>query len=356
MAWVPVTHGWKRALLALPITAVIVLLLGSCSSSAISAPTYTPPATAAPLSFASVPGIVDPTNHGWPRQVRGLNGLVTVKSKPSRIITLSVGHDEMTYGLVPADRVVAVGSSTRNPLYSNVADLARNAPVVSLDPEAILAAKPDVMVTSPYIKPELVGLLSAAGLPVIEVALAQGDVKDRISDVLFLGYIYGEEERAMALAREIQQRYEAIEAAVANKPAALRPTVLAMSRYAGSIYASGAGSTPGNIIEAAGGINAAAAMEPYPVITFESIIALRPAFIILTQSTEDGGEQFQKDILSTPALADVPAVKNGRVYLVGNRYFTTLSYWNVAGIQQLANILWPADFGQKQFTPFSLPG
>ena len=62
-----------------------------------------------------IPGIVDPTNTGWPRDVEGLNGRVTIQAKPGRIHTVSLGHDEVTYALVPADRVVAVGKYTQSP-------------------------------------------------------------------------------------------------------------------------------------------------------------------------------------------------------------------------------------------------
>ena len=54
-------------------------------------------------------GIVDPSNFGWPREVEGLNGVVSIPAKPLSIITASVGHDEMTLAIVPIERLVAVG-------------------------------------------------------------------------------------------------------------------------------------------------------------------------------------------------------------------------------------------------------
>ena len=47
-------------------------------------------------SLEGVVGIVDPANMGWPRQVEGLNGIITIPAKPQRIITASIGHDELT--------------------------------------------------------------------------------------------------------------------------------------------------------------------------------------------------------------------------------------------------------------------
>ena len=47
-------------------------------------PAPTPTATSSPgeMALRGVRGIVDPTNLGWPRQVEGLNGVVTIPAKP----------------------------------------------------------------------------------------------------------------------------------------------------------------------------------------------------------------------------------------------------------------------------------
>ena len=81
-------------------------------------PTAQPEPTATPEPavnyFEGVPGIVDPANFGWPREVEGVNGIVSIPTKPLRIITASVGHDEITLALVPKERLVGVGSSTKS--------------------------------------------------------------------------------------------------------------------------------------------------------------------------------------------------------------------------------------------------
>ena len=88
----------------------------------------TPAAPAFAEAFQGIRGIVDPTNFGWPREVEGLNGIVSIPFKPLRIITASVGHDEMTLAIVPLDRLVAVGGASKDQTYSNVADLLRTRP------------------------------------------------------------------------------------------------------------------------------------------------------------------------------------------------------------------------------------
>ena len=157
-------------------------------------PTPAPPATPEPArkALAGVRGIVDPTNFGWPRDVEGLNGIVSIPSKPQRIVTASVGHDEITLALVSRDRLVGVGGASKNSTYSNIASLVQDTPEISRDPETIIAQAPDVVVTSPFFPAETIEALSKTGIPVIQTELKH-DPEARITSILFMGYIFGEE-------------------------------------------------------------------------------------------------------------------------------------------------------------------
>ena len=177
-----------------------------------------------------IPGIVDPTNTGWPRDVEGLNGRVTIQAKPGRIHTVSLGHDEVTYALVPADRVVAVGKYTQSPEYSNVADLAQEVDGIGRDPEQIVAQRPDIVIASPFTKKDLIEALENAGIVVVQTQL-HNDPAGRIQDILLMGYVLGEEERALTLAAEVRSRHHALIDVVRAKPADAWPRVLALTSY-----------------------------------------------------------------------------------------------------------------------------
>ena len=350
-------------------TFALSLLLAACGSAPL---TPTPPApsivtaTPAPVAtsvatptpahpLAGVRGIVDPGNLAWPRTVEGKNGPMVIPAKPQRIVTLSVGHDEITYALVSASRVVAVGSATKIAAYSNVADLAKGAATVSREPETVLAQKPDVMVTSPYVSQDLVATLTRAGLPVL-VTDGLNTPEGRIEQVLLLGYIYGEETRAVAFAQELRSRMDVIHAVIKGKPPAARPRVAALAFYGDKIYVAGIASTEGGIVEAAGGINPAAeqGLKGNVVISLEGVIALRPDVIVVTQPGESS-VQFRQALLSNPALAEVPAIRDGRIFVVENRLFTTLSHYNLRGTEELAKMLWPQELGTATFASFSTP-
>ena len=320
-------------------------------------PTATPVPTATPepvmKSFEGVRGIVDPANFGWPREVEGLNGLVSIPSKPQRIITASIGHDEITLALVPLDRLVAIGGVTKNPTYSNVASQVQDIAEISRDPETIIAQAPDVIVTSPFFPAEAVEALSKTGIPIVQTELKH-DPEARINSILFMGYIYGEEERALEFAKEVSDRHDSL-VSVTGK-AEPRPRVLALTQYSDKLWVAGGNSTEGGVITAAGGINAAeeAGVDGNQTTSLEGVIAMDPEVIIIAQPIEFGAEDFQQSLLENEALAELPAIKNGQVHIVEGKHFTTLSYWNIRGAEDLARILWPDDFPDPATDPFSL--
>ncbi len=316
-------------------------------------PQPTPEPTAATRSLEGVKGIVDHTNRGWPREVEGLNGVVSIPAKPVRIITASVGHDEMTLAIVPSDRLVAIGGATKNETYSNVAHLVQEKAEISRDPEVIIAQSPDVVVTSPFFPIEVVEALIRAGIPVIQTELEQGP-EARISAILLMGYIYGEEERAWEFADEVQARYDAlVEITSVQEP---KPRVLALTQYSDTLWVAGGRSTEGGVITAAGGLNAAedAGVTGNQTTSLEGVIAMAPDIIIIPQPVAFGAEEFRQSLLEHEALAELPAIKNGAVFVVESKHFTTLSYWNIRGAEDLARMLWPDDFPDPPAESFSL--
>ena len=313
----------------------------------------TPTTEPAMMSLEGVRGIVDPTNFGWPREVEGLNGVVSIPSKPERIITASVGHDEMAVALVPVDRLVGVGTSTKDSTYSNVASLVQDIAEISRDPETIIAQAPDVIVTSPFFSAEAVEALSKIGIPVVQTELQQGP-EARINSILLMGYIFGEEERAHEFAAEVQNRYDSL--VTVTSKAEPRPKVLALSQYSDKLWVAGGDSTEGGVIMAAGGINAAeeAGLEGNQTTSLEGVIAMNPDVIVIAQPLAFGAEEFRQSLLSNEVLSEIPAIKHNQVHLVEGKHFTTLSFWNIRGAEDLARILWPEDFPEPSTATFSL--
>ena len=314
-------------------------------------PTATPEPTEAPW-YPAVPGIVDPSNLGWPREVETSEGKITLEGPPQRILTYSLGHDEMVLALAPPERIAALGKFTSNPSYSNVAELAEQFPVYEKGAENVLAQNPDIFIVSRSTKADIVELVKEAGVPV-----ARPDLEDaaegNISQILLMGYMLGAEERALELTAEIRERLEAVASLVPPPGDPSRPSVISITRWSDSISISGGGTTGSDIIEAAGGVNAAArdGIDGFQKISVESILAMNPDFILIPQDGE-GAAKLRDDLMNDPVLATVPSVVNGQIHIVHPPNYIVLSHWTVRGVERTAKILFPDKFADVEFTDF----
>lgn len=323
------------------VLALIAALLTGCAGGAAAG---VPSPSAPPTPYAGPTGktrILDATA-GWPRRVDTSHGVVTIAQKPQRIHTLSVGFDEITFRLVDLSRIVAVGTSTANPDISNVADLAAQVPLrVGRNAEQVIAAKPDLVVAPPTANADLVKALEGAGLIVVLADLLTG-VDAHEPNIRLLAYLYGEEARGEQLVGEVRDQLAKVDGVVTRKDPLARPRVLMLS---GKVSAAGAGSNEDGIIRRAGGVNVAAeaGITGNKDISVEAIPAMRPDVLVLVES-DPARPVLQQLIVANPALQEIAAIKNGRVAALPQRYLTTLSQWNVRGVQELARIFYPTDF------------
>ena len=316
-------------------------------------PTATPVPTPTAVPYPAVAGIVDPSNRGWPREIETPDGVVVIEGPPQSVLSYSLGHDEMVLAMLSTDRVAAVGKFTADPAYSNIAEFAGSLPIYEKGVENVLAAAPDLVIVSKYTDADIVDLIEEAGVTVVRPAL-ESSAEGNIPNILLIGYMLGVEERAMELAADIENRLSAVNDRVPPVGDDSRPVVLALTNYSEKIYAAGGSTTEGGIIVAGGGVNAAAeeGLSTHQEISLESIAAMNPDVILVTQPPAFGGIQFRDELLSNAVLAAVPAVADGEVHLVDSRRYTTLSHWNVRGIENTALLLYPDLFSETEFADF----
>ena len=299
--------------------------------------------------FVGVEGIVDPTNFGWPRSIETTEGSITLDAPPTRIHSLSLGHSEILAALVDFDRITAVYNFFIDQEQSNIAELSADAPMIGFDPEEVVALQPEVVVASRFTNPDNVALIKDAGIPVARTSL-ENSALGNVPNILLLGYLVGAEAEAIALADEIITRMQFVSEGLTLDNSL---NVLSVSKWT-SIFAAGSNSTEGGIIQQAGGINAAAdaGIEGHQQVSLESIAAMNPDVIIVPQPRE-GADLFIEELMTSPALTEVKAIKDGEIHYVSPRFHTTLSHWNVRGVEELARLLFPSEFKNVNFEDFS---
>ena len=366
-------HIEVRTRFGIGVIAILLVLLAACGTSATavpqatvaiqptatSQPTATPQPTAEPTQVAlptntpaPVPGIVDPTNRSWPREVKGKNGTVTIKQKPQRVISTSLGYDEILVSLVEKSRIPGLSKFSYEPKYSNILDVAAQIPnVVAKDVESVISFNPDLVIADSFAKPEFVQQIAAVGITVVQDANAETSVGSQKERIRLIAYMVGEEDRGERLVGQIDGRLKFVLDRIGQVPEAQKPRVLLLGFQ--SKWTGGTGTYIDSTVTQAGGINLPSReFSGHKKIGDESIVAMNPQIIIL-DSQEVLENDAQNVFLRNPGLAEVDAIKNGRVYPVTGKYMGNLSHWAVRGVEDIAKILFPEKFAGVEFPRFT---
>ncbi len=316
----------RRALLTLVFA--LAALLAGCGVQTVIVPEAERATRAAPAETAAFPRTL----------TDGAGNEVTIPQKPERIVSLTLGTDEILLSLVAPERVRAVTYLASDSIWTNVSEIAQQVEhTVQSDPEQIIALEPDLVLAATYNNPDHVQLLRDAGIPVVVVLLF--DSIDRVADnIRFVAHLTGDEERAEALIAAMAARLEKVEALVAE--AETKPRVLFYSSFGSS---AGKGSTFSDIVRRAGGINLGdeALESPFGEISLEKIVELNPDVIITDEFAPEDNAKWQESFSNHPALANVNAKRNGMIYTVPARHLSTVSHHIVEGVYDVARLLHP---------------
>ena len=296
---------------------------------------------AGPQTEAAAPAAVEEPadSQGFPRTITdGLGIEVTIPQKPQRIVSLTLATDEILLSLVATERVRAVTYLAGDSIWTNVSETARQVEhTVQSDPEQIIALEPDLVLAATYNNPDHIKLLRDAGIPVVVVSLF--DSVDQVADnIRYVAQLTGDEARAEELIAAMEERLAAIEAMAAK--AETKPRVLFYTAFGSS---AGKGSTFSDIVQRAGGINLGdeALDGPFGEISLEKIVELNPDVIVTDEFSPEDNAEWQENFSNHPALANVNAKKNGRIYTVPARHISTLSHYIVEGVYDVAKLLHP---------------
>jgi iron complex transport system substrate-binding protein len=261
---------------------------------------------------------------------------VCVSAFPKRIISLAPSLTETVFDLGAGHTLV--GRTARCNLPPEALTIQEIGAYMSPDLERIIALRP-VLVLSPEtgMRKELVDRLTEIGIPTL--VDNSNTLDDIVHSIRRLGKILGRESDAETVARQFQQRRQAVRTRVENagKPLILfavgiRPLVLAGGR-----------SFIGSLIREAGGVNVAEeAAAPHPKFSLEEV-ARRDPDIIIVLNKECLDDECFKEWKRHP---DLRATKNNQIYQIDADLVARPSARIMDALEQLAAILHPKDFGR----------
>ncbi|MCJ2123754.1 iron ABC transporter substrate-binding protein [Methylobacterium sp. J-077] len=214
--------------------------------------------------------------------------------------------------------------------------------------EAVLAAKPDLIVDSGSLGPTYASLAdrvqAQTGIPYI---LLDGAVSKTPETYRQLGAALGRQEDADALAAYAQDLTDAVAKAVGPLPEPQRPRVY-YARGPRGLETGFAGSINTELLEAAGARNVAQdGGGRLGTVSPEQVLAWNPDVIVTLDPT------FAATASTDPIWKDVKAVQTGRIYLAPLQPFP----WFDAppGVNRLIGLRWLAGLLHPELFPEPMP-
>jgi iron complex transport system substrate-binding protein len=251
-------------------------------------------------------------------------------ARPSRIVSLAPSATDTLAALGAGSRLVGVSDFCHPP--PEAGKVRRIGGLLTPDLEAIRALHPDLLVGSTSGNdPGLAGQAASLGLPLY--ILDAPDVAHVLSGITGLASAIGEEERGITVVHGLEDRLDALARALAGRP---RPRVLFVV-WGDPLVVPGARAFLTDAIARAGGVSVTGDVAAaHPTFSVEAAIARAPDVILTTPDNRETAEKLRLD----PAWAGVPAVRSGRVAVVGDEVVRP-GPEVVTGIEEMARIIHP---------------
>lgn len=266
-------------------------------------------------------------------QVQSCNRTVTFDNPPQRAVSHDVNLTEMMLVLGLSDRMVGyTGISGWKTLdeemragVEQLPELAAKYPskevLVGADADFFFAGWNYGMKVGGEVTPET---LEPFGIKVYELTEScthimdkdKASIEDMYTDLLNLGRIFDVEEKATALVDEYRAELDAFSQGLATGDP-LR--VFVYDSGEDTPFTAGRYAMPTALIEAAGGRNIMDDFEKsWATVTWEEVVERNPEVVVIVNYGDVTAEQKRAFMMSSPAFADMDAVRNDR--------FVTLEY------------------------------
>lgn len=207
--------------------------------------------------------------------------------------------------LVPTERVVLVPEILRD----GSTDAFRTQHAVSLPSlaglESILEVEPDLVVLNTLgASNDRAQRLLELGIPTLDLGRMTG-WESLGANILTLGAVVGEPERARRYAASLRRR---LEQAAIHVPGAERRTAMWLTPAGGTVYGGTEGSSYHDVLRFAGLIDVVAgeADSPWPDFSVEDVLGFDPDLVV----TSAGGAEALRE---TPGVNDLRAIREGAI-------------------------------------------
>lgn len=280
---------------------------------------------------------------------------ITVVDQAGRVVTVPKEYDSIALcyrvvirfllSLDQGDKITGIGKSedfleVLEPGLKDCVDVGKGV----ADIEALAQLEPDLFFHKSH-DTQTLEAVEALGIPSVGIDVETPEAMIVALDLL--GKVCGQEEKAQQLIDYYDEKLAASEKKTSSIDK--KKTAVIMGSSLGKVADSSM--LQGEMIERAGGINAAAeidASELWPTAGTEQIFAWDPEYIFITGS--ESAVYTAEDILGDPAWSELTAVKNKHVYVMP----AAVDSWefpgvvSTLGIDYMMHIMYPELMPDKE--------
>ena len=267
---------------------------------------------------------------------------LSTQTSTQRIISLSPNLTEIIFALGLGDRIVGVSSDSDWPVE------AKQKPKMGTfwqpNTEVIIAAKPDLVVCESFLQhKEVAETLKRSGINA--VSLRVESIKELYNAILSIGQAAGCEDKAESLAAKIKNEI----AQIRTKASSAKKVKVLWAVQTEPMRVVGVKTFVNEIIEVSGGQNVIAPTgDQYPSIGTETILTSGAEVIIQSaMGTEDIAKQQEMAEKFWSKFANLPAVKDKKVYVIEADTVLRLGPRLPGGAMMVAKLLHPQIFAQQ---------
>ncbi|MDN3650703.1 ABC transporter substrate-binding protein [Reinekea marina] len=260
----------------------------------------------------------------------GMGNTITLQKAPERISSKTLFTDEIFSEILSPSKLSSISDIANDANFSNIADkLPKGVALMGLNVEQILSNYPDIVFAANWSDSGVVEQIKQAGITVYLVN-TPFTIEAIQAEIEKISQIVDATEQGEQLLANMNQNMAALNTKIQD----IKNAELVALDYNTWGTSSGVDSTWHALVTAAGIENAAARFEQgsYGQVTMskELILEINPDILFLPgwiYGDDKGAEQFMNSVKNDPALKDVAAVKNNRIYAVPENLRGTYSQY-----------------------------
>ena len=265
-----------------------------------------------------------------------LGETVRLDGPAQRIIALYGALNEILAAMGLEDRIVARTQSDRLP--PSILDKPSIGTHMRPNIELVLGLKPDLVLQMGGREQAVRSVTDLKRFGVNTAMFKADSFASLYSVIERLGVLTGEPERARALMDSMKNRLERVRGLL--KRAGPAPRVFFEVRYP-NLLGVGQGSIVNDVILGAGGVNCLASPKKFVRIGEEELLRLAPEVYLIQKGPMNPSPI---PLAQRPHYQTLPAVDNGRIFVIDEQKFSRPGPRNADAVETLAELLHPGLF------------